>query len=236
MGPLLSISGVLLTLLNSDVQRSYSVLSLGSQVASSSGTSPGVIFIQVTYYLFVIAIPLLYMLNLFLLWSVRMSVAVQRGLFITAEVLNAWGSLEVFVVSLIAAILEITQFAAFIVGDRCDQVNIFLADFSHIFPSIYPPTDSFKCFNVETSLDSGCCILFAASLMVLVFGLFVLRACQLALNERIMSLSFVRASLSLAEDGAIESSDSSDEALVVDNSGRSGCSYHIRPCSELIGS
>ena len=43
--------------------------------------------------------------------------------FVLAEVLNAWSALEVFVISIIAALLEISQFASFIVGDDCDPIN-----------------------------------------------------------------------------------------------------------------
>lgn len=42
---------------------------------------------------------------------------------VVTEVFNAWNALDVFVVSVIAALLEIQQFAAFIVGDSCDAIN-----------------------------------------------------------------------------------------------------------------
>ena len=39
------------------------------------------------------------------------------------EVLYAWSALDVFVVSLIVSVLQIRQFAAFIIGDKCDAIN-----------------------------------------------------------------------------------------------------------------
>ena len=42
---------------------------------------------------------------------------------VLTEVCNAWSALDVFCVSIAAALLEIQQFAAFIVGDACDGIN-----------------------------------------------------------------------------------------------------------------
>eukprot|EP00299_Pterocystis_sp_00344_P000137 c10043_g1_i2.p1 GENE.c10043_g1_i2~~c10043_g1_i2.p1 ORF type:complete len:1472 (+),score=346.79 c10043_g1_i2:302-4417(+) len=202
-------AGVLLQKLNTPAHRSYSVLSLGNSVSHSTGQphDPGVLFLQATFFVFVVGVPLLYLVNLLVLWSASMSIAVQRGVFITAEVLNAWGSLEVFVISIIASILEIGQFAKFIVGDKCDQVNVFLKELAELFPGFYPSSDSTECFSVATTLNNGCWVLFGASLIVISFGFLVLRSCMRALEERILSLTFVRDSLPPPDEGSTDSSD-----------------------------
>ncbi len=55
-----------------------------------------------------------------------MRITLQRKLFTVAEMLNAWSTIDVFVISIIAALLEIKQFAAFIIGDSCNVVNEWL--------------------------------------------------------------------------------------------------------------
>lgn len=36
---------------------------------------------------------------------------------------NAWSALDVFIISIVAALLQIQQFAQFIVGGRCDATG-----------------------------------------------------------------------------------------------------------------
>ena len=48
---------------------------------------------------------------------------IHSQLMVLTEVCNAWSALDVFCVSIAAALLEIQQFAAFIVGDACDGIN-----------------------------------------------------------------------------------------------------------------
>ena len=52
-------------------------------------------------------------------------------------------ALDVFVIAVAASMLEIQQFAAFIVGDRCDGINMYLAMY------LDKPLDGDDvCFNV----------------------------------------------------------------------------------------
>lgn len=47
----------------------------------------------------------------------------QNRLLSLTSTIHAWSALEVFVISIIAALLELQQFAQFIVGNRCDLIN-----------------------------------------------------------------------------------------------------------------
>ncbi len=44
-------------------------------------------------------------------------------LFVAAEILSAWSTVDVFVVSIVAALMEIRQFAQFMLGGHCDEIN-----------------------------------------------------------------------------------------------------------------
>lgn len=71
------------------------------------------------------------------------------------QVLNAWAALDVFVFGLIASILEISQFSQFIVGDKCDEINVLLKKYAN---TLLDGDD--RCFDVQTTLGAGCWILF----------------------------------------------------------------------------
>jgi hypothetical protein len=86
---------------------------LGVQIPENSLNpgSLGITFIQVTYFLFAFVLPLFFLITLGILWMVPLKLEIQRVLFTAAEILNAWSTIDVFVVSIVAALLEIRQFA-----------------------------------------------------------------------------------------------------------------------------
>jgi len=92
--------------------------------------------------------PFAVLLTMLVLWVVPLTLAWQRSLFVLAEVLNAWSALDVFCIAIAAALLEIQQFAAFIVGDSCDGINVILAEYLD-----GPLEGDDKCFDVVAQLD-----------------------------------------------------------------------------------
>lgn len=100
-------------------------------------------------------------------------------MFFLSGVFNAWCALEVFVVSIIAAILEIGQFTEFIIGDKCDAINPILQEY---FPDWV--RDVPKCVQIEAYLNQGCWWLFSASLIYLATALIVMRLCGSVLDTQ----------------------------------------------------
>ena len=97
-----------------------------------------------------------------------------------SEILNAWSCLDVFVVSIIAAVLEIGQFAHFIVGDKCDFINPFIKKY---FSETLDGHDT--CFEVEAYLQSGCWVLFISAITYFIASFIVMKVCRKALYERL---------------------------------------------------
>jgi hypothetical protein len=172
---------MLLDFIDEDSFTSYSLISTGLALPGSAinPDSFGVRFIQVTWFSFAIAIPLCYLLLLLVLWLTPLTPRLQRGVFVVTEVFNAWSALEVVVVSIVAALLELQQFSQFIIGNRCDLINPLLAQYF----GPYLDGDT-KCFDVIATLDDGCYILFTACVIYVVVGLGVQIACHKALRER----------------------------------------------------
>ena len=144
-----------------ETEQSYSLFSIVPALfPASPHPNFGIIFIQIVYLLFSFVVPSLHMILLFIVWCAPLTLRTQYALFVWCETLNAWSAIEVFVLSVIASILEIRQFAAFMVGDNCN----FLAPIIQHMPSeMLHGSD--KCFDVVATLDRGCWVLFAGCLV-----------------------------------------------------------------------
>mmetsp|Transcript_14969 Transcript_14969/g.20920 ORF Transcript_14969/g.20920 Transcript_14969/m.20920 type:complete len:1071 (+) Transcript_14969:86-3298(+) len=160
---------------------SYSLISVGQTITHSAHVvNAGIRFIAATFFVFAFAVPLSHLVCLIVLWVTPLRGSWQRRTFVLAEVLNAWSALEVFVVSIIAALLEIGQFAEFIVGDHCDSINKILE---------LPPFDKLldgddTCFSVSATLDNGCWLLFTAVLIYVFCRLIVMHICHEVVEHR----------------------------------------------------
>jgi hypothetical protein len=101
--------------------------------------------LQSAWITFAVGLPMLHLVALFVLFFVPFSYQFQRGLFHAVEVIGAWASLEVLacshcmillvfthkqvaIVSIMAALLQLPLFTSFLVGDKCDLVNMLLRE------------------------------------------------------------------------------------------------------------
>lgn len=153
--------GLVGLLLKDEDVADYSFVTVGTSIPEHSGVPNDFAtrWMQASLFLFGQAMPLGLLIALMCLWLVPMTLPTQRSIFVLAEVLNAWSALDVFCVSIAAALLEVQQFAAFIVGDGCDGINVILAEY---MDPILEGDD--KCFDVVAELDavskSWFCLLF----------------------------------------------------------------------------
>ena len=85
-----------------------------------------------------------------------------------------------FVLAIISALLQISKFTQFIVGDKCDAINPFIEKY---FTNYLDGHNS--CFEVETYLQSGCWLLFFAAIMFFAASIIVMKVCRNALYERL---------------------------------------------------
>lgn len=177
-------AGAALEILGNNPERSYSVISLGVEMPHSNPepNSFGIRGIQFVYFAFVLVIPFAHLIILLVLWLISLKPQIQRRIFVVTEVLNAWSALEVFVVSIIAAILEIEQFVKFIIGDKCDQINPILKQY---FDHELDGDD--QCFDMSASLNAGCWTLFSACLIYLFAGNLVMRTCHGAIQQQALN-------------------------------------------------
>lgn len=176
-----NISGLTGFLLKDDAITEYSFVSIGAKVPQASGTpnDPMVFFIEVVYLAFGMIMPLLFLVASMILWYAPLSHSkwASRMLVVT-EVLNAWSALDVFIVSIAAALLEIQQFASFIVGENCDGINLILQDY---LDTEMKHVD--KCFDVQAMMQFSSWTLFLAALFLNLIAFATLRAAEIALHK-----------------------------------------------------
>jgi Paraquat-inducible protein A len=137
--------------LGEDNQKSYSLISIGTSIPISVQDSdgPGIMFLQLVYFFYASIMPFVCLLSLSILMVVPMKRSQQELLLTAAEVANAWSAIEVFLLSIVAALFEMSTFASFIVGHKCDLVNEILAE---KFDDQLHGDD--VCYSIKTSVSS----------------------------------------------------------------------------------
>jgi hypothetical protein len=114
-----------------------------------------------------------------ILFLCPMGLSKQRALLVAAEIANAWSAVEVFVLSIVAALFQISTFASFIIGDKCDLINRLAEDF------IGEIIEDTVCFTVEASVESNCWYLVAGVFLYSFVVSVGMRFAHNALDERI---------------------------------------------------
>ena len=176
------LAGYALNLLDYPDHRDFSIIKLGLDVRDvyENPDAPEIIFTQFIYFFTILAIPITFLVILIILWFVPMSRRAQKFLYSIAEILNAWSCIDVFVIALLAGVLQIAQFAKFMVGDKCDSIDPIIHNY---FSKTLDGHDS--CFEVQTYLLEGSWLFFAAAITFFIASFVILKVCRNALNERL---------------------------------------------------
>jgi len=176
------LAGYALDLFKISPHREYSVIELGFNVPESyeDPNDKVIRFTQIIYFLTVFLMPVAMLINVIFLWFVPLPRKAQKFFYSIAEILNAWSCLDVFVIAIIAAIMEIGQFTEFIVGDKCNEINPIISKY------FYQTLDGHNtCFEVKAYLENGCYLLFIAAIMFFISSNIVMKVCRNALDERL---------------------------------------------------
>jgi hypothetical protein len=127
----------------------YSMVSVGRRMAYKQADPWGMAFLQVSYFVFGLATPVALIGLVAVLWLCPLPRRLARKLRVATEITSAWAALDVFCVSIAAALLEIGQFAAFAVGSKCRDINYILANG---FDAPLHLRGDDKCFDVAAYL------------------------------------------------------------------------------------
>jgi hypothetical protein len=160
---------------------SYSLLSVGEDFMSSSDSSVSIAalrWMQASYFILAFLCPILCLIMGLGIWYAPLSSRSRGSAMVYLEVVNAWSAMDVFCVAIVATVLQIEQFAQFIIGDRCDAINVYLAEY---MDSQLDGHDT--CFDVIATVGSDAWILFLAAASLFIISSFTLDALHRAIEE-----------------------------------------------------
>uniref|UniRef100_A0A7S1FUD1 Uncharacterized protein n=1 Tax=Corethron hystrix TaxID=216773 RepID=A0A7S1FUD1_9STRA len=160
--------------------RAFSLISLGLAIPSIDEHKTGLMVIKVTYFMFALVMPFLCLLLLFVCFFVPLRPKTQQLAFFLAEMANAWAALEVFVFSMFAALLQLEQFAQFLVGDYCDAIDPIL---EKVLDDQIDGED--VCFSVKAQILGNSWSLVLGAVLYGFLSSFLLKFLHLVLEENI---------------------------------------------------
>ncbi|KAH8098027.1 paraquat-inducible protein A [Aureococcus anophagefferens] len=144
------------------------------------GWRPLVRFLTWVSAIFAFLIPLAHCVVLVLLYGVPLPPSAQSKLLAAADVLYGWSSLDVFVVSVVAAATQFGDVATSLAKDECKDVDGLLATF---FDSTLG--DDASCFTLALEVLDGCFLLTLACLFHMVAGHLAGNVTAAAVAERL---------------------------------------------------
>lgn len=157
------LAGWFIDLLDRPTFQEYSVIDLGTGItkASEFPDSFAVRVTQAVFFLVTIIVPYVHMVLLFFLLFYPFTKKNLLTFYYVCETCYAWSCLDVFIISIIAAVLEIGQFAFFLVADKCDFLEPIIKKYFNQENYIKGHE---KCFEVITRILGGSFFLVAAAI------------------------------------------------------------------------
>eukprot|EP01059_Diplonema_ambulator_P001840 TRINITY_DN11540_c0_g1_i1.p1 TRINITY_DN11540_c0_g1~~TRINITY_DN11540_c0_g1_i1.p1 ORF type:complete len:1300 (+),score=561.51 TRINITY_DN11540_c0_g1_i1:54-3902(+) len=143
----------------------YSIINLATGVmeqASINDLFAEYLYLVIAFMMFTVVLPIVQILALLGMWLLPLTLKEQKVMFVANEVIAAWCGLEVFIVVLIAVLMEIGKFADFLIGDSCQPIDAAMTNI--LQPLGYFTHYDNTCFTVKAKLVEGCWILFAAAI------------------------------------------------------------------------
>jgi hypothetical protein len=176
---LFEIGGLAGKLLGDNQIKSYSLLTLGTSLSQSAeNPSFAMTCLQIAYFFYAVIMPFSCLIALGILFLVPMILPWQQRIMVICEISNAWSAIEVFVLSIIASLLELSTFASFIIGDKCSLLNGFLAENFH---EQLDEQDS--CYTVSSSVSATVWYLVCGAILNSMIVSFLLKVAHRAIHE-----------------------------------------------------
>jgi hypothetical protein len=167
-------------LLGDDDIKEYSLLTVG-QAIYSAARNPGfgARFVQCVFYTFTLVMPFSYLILSAVLFAVPMSLISHTKIHLISEVCLAWSGIEVFILSVMASILQISEFAKFILGARFAFLEPFLA--TYMSTTLHGKSTP---FDLHTEFMQGAVWLSLASISFMIVGFALSGSSRSMLRQR----------------------------------------------------
>eukprot|EP01046_Picozoa_sp_COSAG06_P013289 COSAG06_NODE_801_length_12195_cov_106.299934_6_plen_1670_part_00 len=139
-----------------------SAVKITAQAPSRYGGDAGLFSIALVYLMFGLLVPIAVLCVVAVQWSRPLTLRAQKQLFVLNEALCAWSALEVFMLSIAVATVEIGQVSGFIVGNMCRGLGPWLGDL--VTYGLLDTSDD-TCFLIEAEVCWGMYLLLLGSLV-----------------------------------------------------------------------
>jgi hypothetical protein len=159
-------------------------------------------FLTAQFFFLAMIVPLIRVVLLMVIWSVPMTLATTRRLHHLAKVVAAWSAMDVFLISIIAAVLEIGQLSSEVISSAFGPLESVVCEVMEKLP---PPvlnailhavglpsldlSGGCTLFRVDAVLQEGCWILMIAVLVSEIAAHIVVELCEASISERMAMLS-----------------------------------------------
>lgn len=139
------------------------------------GFSFGIFYMQLCFLLFSIVLPVVTSILLTILWLIPMNLRELKLTFYASEVAQAWAAIDVYILSVIAVVLEIDQFSLFLQQPICDPIT-------KIIPVDALPDK--RCFTVGTTLEPLSFVFLAFALFTWFINQSVTRLAERSIRDK----------------------------------------------------
>ena len=123
--------------------------------------------------------PFLFLTFMIFIFVYPLTLKTTKALHVLVEIFFAWSGVDVFIISILAAVLQISQLAESLVGDKCDFILPFLHDYMHDALDGHD-----KCFVVIAEYKAGAVYLVLAAILIIILGVATIALSGSALADR----------------------------------------------------
>jgi hypothetical protein len=139
---------------------------------------------------------------LMVLWGVPMTLRTARRLYNLAEIVAAWAAIDVFLVSIIAAVMEIGALSQEVISSAFGPIESVVCELvTSLPPTVINAvlhavglgsldlTNGCALFRVDAVLQRGCWLIVAAIFLVEIASHIIMELCEASISERMAMLS-----------------------------------------------
>lgn len=182
----MGIAGIAINLIDSSlVTSSYSSVEIAAGIVRGAspdfGTRLGILFLQAIFLAFALIVPIALLVAFGVLWYVPLTLKAQRSATFLCEIFMAWEALIILILSVIGAVLQISQLAQFIVinstGSICANIENFLLGRG------ISSSDS-KCFDVKAAMEPTGIILTVGCFAMIALSFIMVRLLKGVVKDR----------------------------------------------------
>ena len=107
----------------------YSMVETASAISSQAiagdlSSILGVNFLAVLFFATSLFVPILQLAGLLFLWTADLTLLQQKKVYVVNEILAAWQYMEVYLIAIVIALMQMGQVSGFMVGDACDGITV----------------------------------------------------------------------------------------------------------------